>query len=167
MKMKCRDCSLVYDPEINDEKTQEALNSYCCATHSYCIEFEKIYNEAVEAGMAALKAKVPTPMVVVQHKNMLDDTSPVEKAYNVPMGMCGFAWINIKPATQPFVRWLKKQAAGNEHTNYGFKDSYYGGWSIWAHEGGQSIELKQAFCEGFGKVLSKYLIENYTMSRLD
>ena len=134
--------------------------------------FEHVFTEACEAGSAALKEATPTPMVVVQHANQLNDTSPIEKTWNVPDGVCGFAWINVSPATQPFVRWLKKQIAkypenSREAHNYGSKDSYYGGWTIWVSEGGQSMERKIAYAHAFGDVLNKNGIKNYVNSRMD
>ena len=123
-------------------------------------DFKAIYNEAYEAGLNALKTCVPTPMIVAQHANMLDDNSAVEKAWYVEGGACGFAWVNFSPATQPFCKWLKKE---------GYVDSraYEGGYNLWCSEGGQSVTRKEAWAGAFAEVCSKYGIKCYSNSRLD
>lgn len=87
--------------------------------------YEDIFNAAVAAGNKAAAEAIPTPMIVSQHKNMADDNSPVEKQWFVSEGVCGFAWVVIKPGTHSFAKWLTK-------TGKGRKD-YYGGVSVSDH----------------------------------
>jgi hypothetical protein len=108
----------------------------------------------------------PTPMLVRQHSNMLDDNSPVVKEYAPVMGgVCGFAWVNIKPGTSRFARWLKKSGLART-------DNYDGGVTMFIHEYGQSYELKQAHAHGMANYLReqgptvksgamKYALRNY------
>ena len=41
--------------------------------------YKELVIKAHNAGMEALEKSVPTPMVVSQHENMLDDNSPVKE----------------------------------------------------------------------------------------
>ena len=75
-------------------------------------------------------------------------------------GVCGFAWVNIKPARGKFVKFLKDN-------NIGRKDSYYGGWTVWVSDFGQSVTRKENYARAFAKVLGDYGITAYSMSRLD
>ena len=121
--------------------------------------YEEIYNEARLEGLKALKDCTPTPMVVQEHTNMLDDNSPVKKSWYVSEGACGFAWVNIRPATSVFCKWLKSKGYAGK--------SYYGGYNIWVSEGGQSIARKEAYAGAFAEVLQKYNINASMGSRLD
>ena len=126
-------------------------------TYTNC---ERIYQEAHEAGMKAAGNHTPTPMVVEQHSNMMNDNSPVVKSWVVSGGVCGFAWINIKPANSKFAKWLK---ANNIVQNR----SYYGGYDIWVSHFGQSMELKEKYAHAFANILNSYGIKAYSMSRMD
>ena len=120
-----------------------------------------IWNEAHAAGMAAANAHTPTPMVVVQRADMFDDNSPVVHAYAPVMGgVCGFAWVIIKPANSKFANWCKK-------ANGLTKDGYYGGLNYWIGAFGQSYEKKCAYADAFAKVLTANGITAYAMDRMD
>lgn len=122
--------------------------------------FIAIWNEAVEAAEKAMKECKPIPMVVQQHSNQLDDASPVEKEYFVEGGVCGFAWVIVKPGTSSFAKWLKRNGHGKT-------SSYYGGIGIWPKGGGQSLQRKEAYTQALASVLRKHGIDAYSMSRLD
>ena len=120
-----------------------------------------VYAEAHAAGMAAGNGCTPTPMVVGTPTTPLgNDIDYSKETYYVADGMCGFAWINIKPARGKFVKYLKDN-------NIGRKDSYYGGWTIWVSEYGQSVTRKENYARAFAKVLGDNGITAYNMSRLD
>ena len=123
-----------------------------------------IFNEAVKAGEDALNKCVPTPMVVEKHTNMLNDNSPVEKAWFVPDGVCGFAQINIKANTKENRSFLNdlKRAKINA-----FSKAYGGGYQYWVSQGGQSMQKKEAFAHAFADTLRKYGITCYVQSRMD
>ena len=60
---------------------------------------ENIYLEADKEGKARAGDCVPTPMVVGSPTTPLgSDIDYDKKTYYVADGVCGFAWINIKPA---------------------------------------------------------------------
>lgn len=121
-------------------------------------------DKAIAAGLAALKDATPTPMVVQQHANMLDDNSPVEKSWFVEGGVCGFAWINVKCRGEglKFINALKKQGLDNWR-----KDGYYGGYTYWVREGGQSMERKEAYDQAFARILYEAGINAHNYSRMD
>jgi hypothetical protein len=120
---------------------------------------EILFLKAEMAGMEAATATTVTPMIVSQHENPFNDASPVEKSWFVEGGVCGFAWVNIKPGNCPFANWMKK--------NKGAGKDYYGGTSYSIHEYGQSMTRKEAHARAFAGVLNESGIKAYCMSRMD
>lgn len=94
-------------------------------------EMQNLLARAGEAGEAAFRAAIPEPMVVYTPKDTMsslmggDDggPDPSQPVYNVSEGVCGTAWVNIKPGGSRFARWLVKEG-------YGRSDSYRGGVSL-------------------------------------
>ncbi len=100
-------------------------------------EFQAIYDAAWEAGEAAAAKYTPTPMVVAEHVNPLDDSSPIKKVYAPVMGgVCGFASVEM-PATSAFAKWLVQ-------TGKARRQEYKGGIAISIWDYNQSYELKVA-----------------------
>jgi hypothetical protein len=114
------------------------------------LTFDQLYQKAQEAGNAAAAAMTPTPMVVVGNNFR-------EVVYD---GACGFAWVNVKPGTSKFARWLKAKG-------YARPDSYYGGVCIWVSQFNQSVERKEAYARAMAHVFSEAGIKAYAASRLD
>jgi hypothetical protein len=123
------------------------------------MNYPEMYEKAHAAGIAAMNEKVPVPIIVQQHQNMADDSSPVQKSWYVPQGMCGFAWVTVRPGNCGFAKWLKSKGLGHK--------CYHGGWEYWVREGGKSIEKKEAYAEGFANVLNCFGIKACAGSRLD
>lgn len=123
--------------------------------------FHAAFAKAVDAGLAAGAAKKPTPMIVTQHSNPLNDNSPPVKEWYVPEGPCGFAWVNVSPGNSPFANWLKKNKIASK--------AYGGGVDIWISDFGQSVEQKEACASAMAKVLQMELGMSsiYATSRLD
>jgi hypothetical protein len=122
------------------------------------IDFAALRERAHEAGLAAGLAARPTPMIVVQHENPFDDTSPIVKQYEPIMdGVCGFAWVNVKGNTA-FGRYLRTQ---------GYTPAYGGGYNIRCREFGQSYERKYAYAAAYAGVLKEAGIAAYPEGRLD
>ena len=120
-----------------------------------------IYSEAHSKGIAAGNACSPTPMVVGQPTTPLgNDIDYSKDTFYVSDGVCGFAWINIKPARGGFVKFLKDNKIGR-------KDSYYGGYTVWVSGFGQSLDRKTAYAQAFASVLKENGITAYSMSRMD
>lgn len=120
----------------------------------------KIYLEAHTAGLDAGKASKPVPMAVgyptTPLGNDIDTRRPVEI---VEGGVCGFAWITIKPARGKFVSWCKENKMG--------QTSSMGGFTIWVGEFGQSMTRKEEYARAFAKVLNSHGIKAYAESRMD
>lgn len=122
-------------------------------------KFASIWSEAVAAGNSAGQAHAPKPMVVVENSNPIDERSDIKESWVVPDGVCGFAWVIVRPGTCSFARWLVKSGYG--------KKSYYGGIMVWVNEYNQSAERKIAHASAMAKVFCKYGIGAYSNSRLD
>ena len=118
-------------------------------------EFIAIYYEAYAAGMKAGQEAIPTPMVVSGGV-----PGEVEKNYYISEGMCGFAWVTIRPSYGKFASWLKAMG-------YGSYSAYDRAVLIWCHEFNQSVTRKEAFAEAFADVLTKHDIPCSSHSRLD
>jgi len=122
---------------------------------------QEIYSEAHSAGLAAGHGCTPTPMVVGQPTTPLGNDIDYEKdTYYVADGVCGFAWVNIKPARGKFVKFLKDNDIGRT-------DSYYGGYTVWVSEFGQSVTRKENYARAFTSVLRENGLTAYNMSRMD
>lgn len=123
-------------------------------------ELRALHEKADAAGKEAAAAKVPEPMHVVQRANPLDDSSPVVKRYEPVMGgVCGFAWVTVRPGNSRFANWLKK--------NKGARRGYYGGTELWISGYQQSYERKMAYATAYADVLREVGIEAYPGGRLD
>ncbi|MEE9593745.1 MAG: hypothetical protein V3W28_09215 [Thermoplasmata archaeon] len=124
-------------------------------------EWEQLYLAAHDAGMEAGSAHAPTPMVVVQHEDPWDDSSPVAKTYaSVMDGACGFAWVNVRPGTSSFARWLRKSGEGRT-------DHYTGGTTVSVPFFNQSYERKMAYARAMADVLGEAGVKAYAGGRLD
>lgn len=122
--------------------------------------FEEILAEADAAGKAAVEKLNVVPMVVSSHVNQLDDNSPVVKQWYVPDGVCGFAWVNVKPGNSPFANFIKAKGIGRA-------DSYEGGVRISISDYNQSLQKKEAHAIAFAEVLQAHGIKASGMSRID
>lgn len=121
------------------------------------MDFQKIWDEANEAGRKAAEACTPRPMVVQQVNPI---TGEVIKTYEpITEGACGFAYVKIRPANAPLARWLKAQ-------NKGFK-AYNGGWDVSIHDYGQSWERKAAHAAAAAMVLKRHGIDAFAHDRMD
>jgi hypothetical protein len=113
---------------------------------------QDLYTQASAAGHEAVKAAAVKPMIVTDEARNLQ--------YFVEDGVCGFAWVKIRPARGAFINWCKKN-------NIGRVDSYEGGYRIWISEYNQSMGKKEAYARAFAKVLQDNGIKAYAMSRMD
>jgi len=124
-------------------------------------EFKKLYDAADRAGKEAADARVPVPMYVVERENPFDDNSAVKTAYPPVMGgVCGFAWVIVRPANSAFANYLRRIGVGRT-------DSYQGGLNIWVRDYGQSMEKKEAYAGAFANTLYAEGIKAYSYSRMD
>ena len=120
----------------------------------------RIFKQAHDAGMAAGTAHTPTPMIVgTPTPPFGNDIDYSKRTYHVPSGLCGFAWVVIRPGNSSLARQAKKLGIGGS--------AYGGGVSIWIHEHGQSYECKQKHAHAYARVLSEHGVDAYAQSRLD
>src|SRR5712672_3082482 len=84
--------------------------------------FTTIWRDANLAAHVAVQALDVTPMTVIAG----------ERAYHVADGVCGFAYVTIRPATGAFVQWLKGRSIGHK--------AYHGGWEISIPKYSQSMQ---------------------------
>lgn len=123
-------------------------------------ELSNLLRCAHEAGLKAGKEHNPTPMIITQRKNSFDDSSLVEKAWHVSQGVCGFAWIVIRPGNSALANAAKKRLGAGR--------GYYGGILVPVRGFGQSYERKMAYASAFAKVLNDAGYERvYADGRLD
>jgi hypothetical protein len=122
-------------------------------------ECARIYKEAHEAGVEAVKTVKLPQFVVGQPTTPLGNDIDYTKPTYILNGLCGFAWVSIFPARGSFVTYLKSKGLGGK--------AYGGGYQIWVSDYGQSVDLKSAYASAFANVLQKYGIKAYGESRLD
>lgn len=135
-------------------------------------EMQDIVARALAAADQAFADAIPTPMIVYEPGDPVasllgkDDggLAGARHIYAPVMdGACGFAWVNVRPGTSRFARWLVK--TGQART-----DSYYGGVTIWAPGGdrySQSYTRKMAAATAYADVLREAGITAYASGRLD
>ena len=111
------------------------------------MDCQTLAEQAHAAGMQALQAAAPVPMVVVG----------AGAAYVVEEGVCGFAWVTCKGNTK-FGRWAK--AAGVA------RPSIMGGLRINVWEGGQSMARKEAYAQAYAATLRAAGVDAYAHSRM-
>ena len=121
-------------------------------------EFMALYQNAIAAGRAAVEALNVVPMVVTE-ADIFGKPLPNAKRYYVSDGVCGFAWVKIRPANSAFANWLKKNKLGS--TAYG------GGLQIWISDYNQSMQKKEAFAGGMADTFRAAGISAYADSRMD
>lgn len=121
-------------------------------------EFQRIYDDAHKAGIAAGQAAMPQSICVTQHANPLNDNSEVTRRWIVPEGVCGFAWISFRGNTS-WAAWTRKHKISDT--------DYPRGRIIWVRQFGQSYERKVAYAKAFADVLVANGINAYSAGRLD
>lgn len=120
-----------------------------------------IFAAADAAGKAAVANLKVVPMVVGNAKSLFSNEIDYSKpTYFVEDGVCGFASVQIKPATSAFAKWLKLAKLAR-------KDEYYGGVSMPVFDYNQSYQKKVAYASAFAKVLGQYGIKAWVNERLD
>ncbi len=67
-----------------------------------------------------------------------------------PFPVCGFAWVNFKPATTRFAHWLKKQGLADK--------AYEGGLNLWVSKFGQSHDKKLAYAHAYAKTIQTEIV---------
>lgn len=131
------------------------------------VSAEALYNKAHAAGLKAGQDAVPNPMIVGSPRNPMgslmggDDggLDPNKDMWYVSEGVCGFAWVTVRPGNSSFARRLASLGIGHK--------AYYGGWEIWVGEFGQSMARKEAYAQAFAEVLREAGVQAFAGSRMD
>lgn len=119
-----------------------------------------IYAKADAAGKAAVEKLHVVPMIVGHAKNFFgNDIDYSKQTYYVEDGVCGFAWVTVKPANSKFAKFLKASGLGRK--------GVYGGMSMWIRDYNQSLQKKEAYAHAFARVLNENGINAYSESRMD
>jgi len=121
--------------------------------------FPRLWEIAHQMGMQAAQTCQVVPMIVDEHIDQLDGNSPIKKSYFVPEGVCGFAWVTVRPANCAFAKWMK--------TNKDCHLAYGGGMQYWISMFNQSMQLKEAYADAFAEALQQVGIKAYAGSRID
>jgi hypothetical protein len=112
-----------------------------------------LHEEAHAAGMKAGRESVPEPMIV-------QDCATGHVYEPVLDGVCGFAWVTIKPGGSRFARFLKRRG-------FARRDSYEGGVKVWVFHFGQSMTRKAAYAREYAHVVAARGVRAYAGSRMD
>jgi hypothetical protein len=122
--------------------------------------FAAVWARALAAGKAAGQAAVPTPMIVSEADGLSGSPKPGGQSWYVSEGVCGFAWVTVKPGTSPFARWLKARGDASK--------GWAGGVYYWVSDFGQSMVRKEAAAAAIAEVLRDELgVRAYAGSRMD
>jgi hypothetical protein len=126
-------------------------------------EAEALYKRAHEAGIAAFHAAKPTPMIVGEAKSLFsNEIDYTKKTYYEADGVCGFAWIKVRPARGAFVAYCKANKIGYSSSYGGYQVSPKGEAAM-----SQSYARKMAYAGAFAKVLNDAGLDAYADGRLD
>jgi hypothetical protein len=124
-------------------------------------EAKALFTKADAAGMAAIAACTPVPMIVGSAKSLFsNEMDPNKPQYFVADGVCGFAWIEIRPSRGGIATWMKENG-------YGRYDDYRRCHYMSARENSQSMQKKEAYCHAFADVMRDAGIDCSTASRMD
>tara|TARA_Y100000310_G_scaffold345706_1_gene468550 strand:+ start:3597 stop:3968 length:372 start_codon:yes stop_codon:yes gene_type:complete len=114
-------------------------------------EMEKLWEDADEAGRAAVRTAHIQPMTV--------KSATSGETWFVPDGPCGFAWVKVVPGNSRFAKWMKDNGLGRK--------AWDGGVDYWISKYGQSMQKKAIYASAFANVLSAAGIRAYPESRMD
>lgn len=111
----------------------------------------KIISDAHEAGCKAVEALEVPAMMVTDGKH----------SWHVSDGVCGFAWVTVKPANSKIAKYMKDviRIANKSVCEPGIK--------YWISAYNQSMHKKEAYAYAFAKVLQENGIKAYAGSRMD
>lgn len=116
--------------------------------------FDDIWNEAIEAAKAAHASCKPHPVIFGQAKDLFSNEFVPGTEERCDDGVCGVAYMTIRPARGPFVAWMKKNRKGDS--------GVYGGWTISPYDldpslsRTQSMERKEAAMRAAREIFAAY-----------
>ena len=115
--------------------------------------FSELAAQAHAAGLLAGEECKPRPMVVSYESGGVPRRDVIED------GVCGFAWITIRPGNCGFANYAKKAGLASK--------AYGGGVQVWVGQFDQSMTRKEAYASAYAKVLQFAGINAIAGSRMD
>ena len=129
--------------------------------------FTAICEKASQAGYAAVETARVVPMVLGQETSLfsgvIDETKPT---YFVEDGVCGFAWVSVKPENIGNTRLGKQERRALEAVGFR-KNDYEKTYLLRISDFNQSMQKKEAYADAYAKVLRGHGIRAYSGSRMD
>jgi hypothetical protein len=126
-------------------------------------KFEKLLNQLAAIADVAYQLAQPTPMAVYETAGLSDAPKPGGRSWYVSEGVCGFAWVVIKPATSSFAKYLARNEIGYK--------AYDGGWVLPMHYFiagmSQSLERAEQAAYAVAQELRNNNINCFATSRMD
>lgn len=119
---------------------------------------EDIFKKAHAEAMKAVEKLNVIPMIAQIRANPFDDSSKILNEYYIADGVCGFAWVIIKPSNCKFAKFLVSNNLARKVTS---------GISYSIRDFNQSMQKKEAYAYAFAKVLQNEGIKAYAESRID
>jgi hypothetical protein len=104
---------------------------------------------------ANLEAHMAVQHLEVRPMSVTDGT----RVYHVADGVCGFAYITVRPATSAFARWLKAKGFGHK--------AYHGGWEVSVPQYGQCMQRKELHASVVAEYFTARGIAVGSYSRMD
>jgi hypothetical protein len=130
-------------------------------------KFFAICDAAHEAGIKAVSDLAVVPMLVGQETSLfsgkIDYTKPVEY---IADGVCGFAWVSVKPEHKGNTRLGKDERIVLEAAGFS-KNDYEKTYQLWISLFNQSMQKKEKYAAEYAKVLRANGIRAYSGSRMD
>lgn len=110
-------------------------------------DLNSLIDTAIDRGRQAGRDAMPTPMHVAGFPPIAD-------------GVCGFAWVHVKPATCQVAKELVKRGLACTSV-------YDGGVKVWINDYNQSMQKKEAHAQAFAAVLIGAGVRAHAGSRMD
>lgn len=131
----------------------------------------KMVADAEAAARRAADGTRPEGMLVYEADGLSNRPKPDARAWYEPEGLCGFSWVNIKPAYSWVAKAIRENATDRD---FGARnDSYEGGTTVWIGYGGQSHARKVRAANAYAEVIKGYIersgenVRVYVGDRLD
>jgi hypothetical protein len=128
--------------------------------------FLSIRDKADAAGRDAVEKLRVIPMIVGQETYFGSGRMKPETIEYVESGVCGFAWVSVKPANKGNTRLGKEERKLLETIGFR-KNEYEKCYQLWISDFNQSMQKKEAYASAYAKVLRENGIAAYSGSRLD
>lgn len=118
------------------------------------------------AGRKAVKELNVIPMIIGQETYFGSGVIDPSTREYVSGGVCGFAWVSVKPVNKGTTRLGKAERIMLEANGFR-KNDYEKNYQRWISDFNQSMQKKEAYARAFAEVLRENGIRAYSGSRMD